>query len=316
MNFPTHVTSNSKCCDVASSERLNLPETDPETQTQTRFSLRLLARVWRATAERNLDLVAAGVAFYAMLAIFPAIAAIIALWGFVSDPAMVMAQLDLLRGFVPKDAFSLLELQVANLVEANSSTLGWATIVSTAAALWATRAGVAALIRGVNTVYGTAPRSGFWHTLAAIALTLVLIGIALVALISVLVVPVVLAFVPLGPMTGAALWLARWLMVVIVSLTGLSLLYRYGSNHRPDRPLWVSPGTLFALVIWAAASVGFSYYLTNFGSYNQIYGSIGAVIALLMWFYISAYVVLMGAVLNAEISHCLAETNPPGSGEP
>ena len=140
-----------------------------------------------------------------------------------------------------------------------------------------------------------------------IALKIPLVGLNLLVLSTLLVQPWCTR------LAAGLLWLARWVVVVIVSLTGLSLLYRYGSNHRPDRPLWVSPGTIFALVIWAAASVGFSYYLSNFGSYNQIYGSIGAVIALLMWFYISAYVVLMGAVLNAQISHCLAETNVPDS---
>ena len=241
-----------------------------------------------------------------MLAIFPAIAAIITLWGFVSDPAIVESQLELLRSFIPPEAFSLLEFQIANLVDANSSTLGWATILSTGAALWATRAGVAALIRGLNTVYGAPPRTGFWHTVAAIVPTFSLIGIALVALVSVVVVPIVLAFLPLGPLAGWALSVARWIVVVLVAMAGLGLFYRYGANMRSDRPIRVSPGAVFALIIWAVASVGFSYYLSNFGSYNQIYGSIGAVIALLMWFYISAYVVLMGAVLNAEISHCLA----------
>ena len=281
--------------------------TQASDSANSHISLRVLKRVWVATGERNLDLIAAGVAFYAMLAVFPAVAAVIALWGFWSDPVIVENQLDLLRRFIPAEAFLLLRGQVDALVRANSSTLGWTTIISIGAALWATRAGVAALIRGVNTVYGTRPRTGFWHWVAAIAMTFALIAIALTALISVVVVPVALVFLPLGPATGFALSAARWVLVVIVFLTGLGLLYRYGPNVETSRPAWVSPGAVFALVIWAAASVGFSVYLSNFGTYNQIYGSIGAVIALLMWFFISAYAVLLGAVLNAEISHCLAD---------
>jgi len=270
------------------------------------ITLRVLKRVWDATTERNLDLVAAGVAFYAMLAIFPAVAAVIALWGFWSDPVIIESQLALMQEFIPPEAYGLLQGQVHALISANSSTLGWTTLISIGAALWATRAGVAALIRGVNTVYGTRPRSGFWQWVAAILMTFALIAIALIALVGVIVVPVVLVFLPLGPATEWALTFARWGLVVIVFLAGLGLIYRYGPNLQDGRPRWVSPGAIVALLIWAMASVGFSVYLTNFGAYNQIYGSIGAVIALLMWFFISAYAVLLGAVLNAEISHCLA----------
>ncbi|MCG6901380.1 MAG: YihY/virulence factor BrkB family protein [Rhodobacter sp.] len=280
------------------------------------ISLRVLKRVWYATTERNLDLVAAGVAFYAMLAVFPAAAAVIALWGFWFDTAIIESQLDMLSRFIPAEAFSLLQNQTEALIRANSTTLGWTTLVSIAAAFWATRAGVAALIRGVNTVYGTRPRTGFWQVISAFAMTGALIALALTTLFSVVVVPLLLAFLPLGAATGFALSAARWVLVVVVFLTGLGMFYRFGPNVERERPNWISPGAVVALLIWAAASVAFSYYLTNFGAYNRIYGSIGAVIALLMWFFISAYAVLLGAVLNAEIAHCLAapaiERSPDG----
>ncbi len=122
---------------------------------------------------------------------------------------------------------------------------------------------------------------------------------------AVIVIPVVLVFLPLGPLTNLALVSARWLLLVGVGLLGLWLVYRFAPNHNLSRRRWASPGALFALILWAAASWGFSYYLGNFGNYNQIYGSIGAVIALLMWLFISAYAVLIGAALNAEIDLAL-----------
>ena len=266
-----------------------------------RFAGQVVAGVLRAVGDRNLDLISAGVAFWSMMAIFPAVAAVIALWGFLADPEMIQGQLDALRPFVPEDAFNLLNRQVRLLILTTHSTLGWATIISTGAALWSTRAGVGALLRGLNAAYDTTPRAGIWSTLWALVMTVALIGVSLFAMASVLVAPVVLSLLPLGAQTQAALIAVRWLLTVLVILLALGLIYRYGPNHRgARRPAWISPGAIVALGIWAIASAGFTLYLANFGNYNRIYGSIGAVIALLMWFFISAFTVLMGAAWNAE----------------
>ncbi|WP_108485201.1 YihY/virulence factor BrkB family protein [Oceaniglobus ichthyenteri] len=263
---------------------------------------------WRASLavfngmhELNLGLIAAGVAFYAMLAIFPAVAAVIALWGIVSDPAIVEAQLSLLVEFMPPEAFVILDDQVNRLVSGNSSALGWATVISTVAALWSTRAGVAALIRGLNAIYRIPNRTSLRQILVAFGMTLALVGVSLVALASVVIVPILLVLLPLGPLTQLALSSVSWLIALSVVLMGLSLIYRFGPNRRGHRPRWFTPGAVVAMLIWAAASYGFSYYLANFGKYNEIYGTLGAVIALLMWLYLSAYVVLLGGFLNAEL---------------
>lgn len=249
----------------------------------------------------NLDLIAAGVAFYAMLAIFPAVAAIVALWGFVADPVIVDEQLQTLEQLIPAEAFALLDGQVNALIAANSSTLGWASLVSIGAALWSTRAGVGALVRGLNAVYGVTPRAGFWHSLAAIWMTFALIGLALAALLAVVVVPITLAVLPLGASMATILVGARWALMIGVGMTGLWLVYRYGPNHGDDTPHWTVPGAALALVLWVAASWGFSTYLTSFADYNRIYGSIGAVVILLMWFFLTAYAVLLGAALNRAL---------------
>lgn len=252
--------------------------------------------------ERNLSLIAAGVAFYAMLALFPALAALIAIWGFFSDPLVIFEQLVLLEKFVPKDAYALIEAQVVSLTSANDSTLGWASIVSTFVALWTARSGVAALIRGLNTVHRLPTRAGLRSMLTAIVLTLTLILIAIVAMSTIIIFPVVLAFLPIGSASAQSLEILRWIIVISVVLFGFGVLYRYGPNTGGDRPNWITPGAIAAIIIWGVVSAGFSIYISNFGNYNEVYGSIGAVIALLMWFYISAWVVLLGGSLNAALT--------------
>ncbi|MEL7115282.1 MAG: YihY/virulence factor BrkB family protein [Pseudomonadota bacterium] len=258
-------------------------------------------RIFTLAAERNLDLIAAGVAFYAMLAIFPAVASVVALWGFVADPAIVDEQLDVLRGVMPPEAFALLDRQVGALIAANSTTLGWATLVSLGAALWSTRAGVGALVRGLNAVYGVPSRAGFWHSLTAMSMTIVLLALVLSALVSVVAIPVALAFLPPGDFTSLILEVARWVLLLAVGISGLWAIYRYGPNHTADTPAWILPGVLLALVLWVAASWAFATYVSYFANYNRVYGSIGAVVVLLMWFFITAYAVLLGAALNRAL---------------
>lgn len=267
------------------------------------------ARTWLAAVSKvfsqlddwNLSLISAGVAFYGMFALFPAIAAVIAIWGLVADPEVVDQQLVLMQEFMPAEAYGLIDTQIDTLTSTTSSTLGWATTLSILAALWSTRAGVSALMRGLNAIYGTPNRRGLRHYFAAFGLTAVLVGVALVALAMVVVTPLVLAFLPMGTFTGLALSFARWVIAVGVLLVGLAIIYRYGPNRSCVRMRWLTPGAFLALFLWAGASIGFSYYLSNFGNYNEVYGSIGAVIALLMWLFISAFLVLLGAGLNVEL---------------
>lgn len=247
----------------------------------------------------NLGLIAAGCAFFGMVAIFPAIAAVIALFGIVADPGIVGDQMELLRDIMPAEAYSVFASQVMGLLNTRNETLGWASGLSILLALWSARAGVAAVIRGLNEIHGRGNRGGLHHALVALTLTIALVGVALSALILVVVAPVALAFLPLGPVQTFAAEAFRWTLAITVLLAGLSLLYRFGPNSSGEaRPGWFTPGAVVAVAVWLAASVGFSIYLANFGNYNRIYGSIGAVIALMMWFYISAYLVLFGAVVN------------------
>lgn len=282
-----------------------------ETLNETRGRGGLLPRLRRGTkalfsvfqaAERaHLTLIAAGVAFFGMFAIFPAMAALIAIFGLVADPAVVETQFELMEDVIPAEAYGLFDAQLTRLLGTRSETLGWATVLSTGLALWSARAGVAALMRGLNVIHGGRNRSGLRHYAVALMLTVCLIGIAVVTLLVVVVAPILLAFLRLPVGVGLLLSAVRWLAALFILMAALGLLYRFGPNRGAQRMAWITPGSIFVVVTWLIASMGFSAYLSNFGSYNEVYGSIGAVVAMMMWLYISAYLVLFGAVLNVEL---------------
>ncbi len=258
-----------------------------------------ILRYYRRTEQAELDLIAAGVAFYAFLAIFPAAAAIIAIWGFISNPSVIRDEIELLRGFLPQDAYSLIFGQVEALLAVPAGNLGLATLLSTALALWSARAGVAALIRGLNAIHHLPNRSGHWHQLRAIVLTFVLVGLVLAALVMAVVLPVVIAYLP-SAIPSSMLADSNLLLGIVAAVLAVGLAYRLGPNYTSTKPPLLSWGLLVAVILWVLATRGFTLYLANFASYNRVYGSIGAVVVLLMWLYVSAYAVLLGAAVDAE----------------
>jgi len=263
---------------------------------------RRFVALWQRTADREISMMAAGVAFFGFLALFPALAAVIAIWGFAADPAVIRAEFALLADVMPPEAFALLSQQVDALLLANNRNLGWATLVSTLIALWSARSGVDALIRGLNAIHGLRARGGVQHLAQALMLTLVLVALALAAMALAVVVPLVLTFLPIGQTQFALLELANLAVVFALVVLAIWVIYRLGPNHAAgaqEVPI-LSRGLLVAMVLWAAASRGLVIYLANFASYNKIYGSIGAVVALLLWFYLSAYAILLGAAVDAE----------------
>lgn len=262
---------------------------------------RVAKLVFARSSEFNLGLIAAGVAFFTMFSLFPAIAALIAIWGFFADPAVVLEQTNTLQGVIPDDAFKLLYSQVSALINARSDALGFASILSLLIALWSSRAAVGALIQGLNTISGIKDRPGLRHYLASLGLTIFLMGVALVTLGSVVIAPLLLAIFPTGWHFELVIDISRWALAIVVVLTGLGAIYHFGPNLRGQRVSWLSAGALIVAVLWFLASLAFSFYLSRFGNYNEIYGSIGAVAALLMWFYISAYLVLFGAAWNMAL---------------
>jgi membrane protein len=274
--------------------------------TPFRMTLHFARRVWRflyglwaRTDRAELGLIAAGVAFFGFLAIFPALAAVIAIYGFVADPFVLRSQIEPLQQFLPGDAFAVLSGQVEALITSNSSTLGLSTVLSLLFALWSARAGVAALIRGLNAIHRLPNRLGVWHQVRAMLLTLSLVVLALAAMAAALAGPLVIRYLPVGPLQALALEGANMALGFLFVTLAIGLIYRLGPNAE-KAPRLFTRGLFIALVLWGLVSRGFVLYLANFNTYNEVYGSIGAIAALLMWFYLSAYAVLLGAAYDAE----------------
>ena len=259
--------------------------------------------IWDVMDRLNLSLIAAGVGFFAMLSLFPALAAIVLFWSWFADPGQINSLLDLADNVVPPEVSDVIANQVTGIINAGGSgSLGTATLVSLGVALWSARAGVSALIRGLNAAYDIGHRQNIWRRyMADIGVTLTLCGLTLVAIAAVVVAPVVIALLPLGPWATVAAELTRWIVAIGVIMVTLGIVYRFGPNRRGRRPKWITVGAIVATVLWMVVSVAFGVYLRNFAHYNEVYGSLGAAIALLMWFYLSAYVVLLGGCLNAAI---------------
>lgn len=250
----------------------------------------------------NISLISAGVAFFGFLALFPALAAVISIWGFAFDPEAIRSQLALSEGYLPQPAFELIARQVERMLVNNNRQFGVATLISTLLALWSARAGVAALIDGLNAVHNFPGRSGLRHVLRASALTLLLVGLVLSAMAIAIVAPLLIGLLPLGPGAAFALKSANFLLGALLVTAGIAISYQLGPNRPAGsrRPPVLTLGLLIALVLWTVVARGLVYYFANFGSYNQVYGSIGAVVALQFWFYLSAYAVLFGATVDAE----------------
>ena len=217
-------------------------------------------------SEKNVSLIAAGVAFYAMLSLFPALAALVTILSLISDPVVVIAQLEDMRGLLPDDVYDILNDQVVSLVTTSTGKLGWAGAASVLVAMWSARAGVGAMMIGLNSVYSERNRNAARHYLRALMLTFTLVMVGLIALITVVIAPIVLSFIPLGVFGYFVAEIIRWSIAILVLLAGVGVLYRFGPNRRAARIGWLTWGAVFAVFSWAVVSIGFSYYVANFGN--------------------------------------------------
>lgn len=261
---------------------------------------------WAAVFERmdkiHMSLIAAGVAFYAMFAVFPGLAAILALWSLWFDPNVVTTYLDVAHEFLPADAAALIDGQVESLTSSGRTSVGWASFVSFMVATIAARAGVEAIVGGLNAAYGVRSHSTIFGFVLAYALTLAIVGISLAGLATIVIVPILLNFAVFEQVRAWAVAGLPWAAMFLLVILGIGILYRYGPNVKTPRTPVFTWGAFFAAFLWAVASVAFSAYLSSFNSYNRIYGSIGTVVALLMWFYLAGFSVLLGALINVELA--------------
>ena len=261
----------------------------------------ILLRTKDQIREDRLSMVAAGVAFYAFLALFPTLVAVISLWGLFADPAQVQQQIGQLSAALPSSARELIAAQATRIAQSSPATLGWATAISLALTLWSTNKGMKGLVEGIGVAYDQPDERGFIKKNAVtLGLTFAAIVFGLVVIGMIVAVPIALSFIGLGAVAEWTIRLARWPLLAAAIIFGLTVIYRLGPDRDDPKWRWVTPGSVIAAVLWLAASVGFSIYVDNFGSYNETYGSVAAVAVLLMWFYISSFIVLLGAEINAE----------------
>jgi membrane protein len=263
--------------------------------------------LWRTYKEFSNDrilLVAAGVTFYALLALFPALTALVSIAGFVIDPNSVVYQLQSFSRFLPEGALGIIGGQMQRIASQPTNHLGFAFTTGLGIALWSANNGIKAMFDGLNVVYDEAEERSFLR-LAFISLlfTLGAIVTVIVALGAIVVIPAILAFVGLWGLPATLISLARWPILFALIVIGIGLLYRFGPSRKPARWRWISVGSLLAASLWVAASALFSWYVSNFSSYNETYGSLGAVIAFMVWMWISTTIILLGAELNAELEH-------------
>ncbi len=283
------------------------------------------ARGWKQIAKRvyngiNDDRVlaeAASVTYYSLLAIFPALAALISIYGLIADPADIGKHLNAVAGVLPGGGVQIISDQIHALTSAPKKGLGLGVIVGLLTSLWSANAGVKSLFDALNAVYEEKETRSFFHrTWLSLAFTVGALVFVIAALFAVVIVPAILKYVGLGAVGDALLSFGRWPALLLGIMLFLALTYRYGPSRAKAKWRWVSWGSAFASVFWLVGSLAFSWYAANFGNYNKTYGSLGAAVGFMTWIWISTIIVLIGAELNAEMEHQTARDSTAGPEKP
>jgi membrane protein len=296
-----------------------LPGVHAEKPTQIPWAgwKQILKRAWAENKADNMPIIAGGVAFFGFLSAFPALIATISIYGLVSSPADVTRQIEDLSAQLPQDAQELLETQLTSIASNSGGALSFGLVVSILAALWSASGGVGNLVTAINLAYDEVEaRNAIKLKLLSLGLTLGAIVFVLVTFTLVAVVPSLLEALPLGIVGTILAQAVRWLLLLGVFTGSLSVLYRVAPDRDNPRFAWVSLGSVIVTVIWVVVSVGFSIYVDNFGSYDKTYGAIAGVIVLMLWLYLTCYLVLLGAEINSEAEHQTAHDTTEGPPQP
>jgi membrane protein len=277
----------------------------------------ILLRVYHNLTEHRVVAIAAGVTFYVLLAIFPAIAALVSVYGLFADPKAIADHMTSLSDLLPGGAIDIVGEQLQRLTDQPPERLGLTFFTGLAISLWSANAGMKALFDTLNIVYGEKEKRSFIK-LNALSLAFTVGGLlfALVAIAAVVALPVVLNFVGLGRATELLLTLGRWPVLFVVVALWIALIYRFGPSRDTPQWRWVTWGSAFASVAWIILSILFSWYAANFDSYNKTYGSLGAAIGFMTWIWLSTIIVLLGAELDAEMERQTVRDTTTGAPQP
>jgi membrane protein len=277
----------------------------------------ILIRTYQQINEDRLLAVAAGVVFYGLLALFPAITALVSSYALFAKASTINDHLSLMSGILPAGAFDIVRDQVARVLAKGDVKLGMAFATSFLLAVWSANGGMKAILDALNVAYEEKEKRGFLK-LNAVSLAFTFAGLVgiLIAIGCVVALPIVLSTIGLGSISDALLRIGRWPALVIMLLVGLAVLYRFGPSRRSPQWRWLSVGSVVASVLWLSGSALLSFYLANYANYDATYGSLGAAIGLMMWMWMSTIVVLFGAELNAEIEHQTAADSTEDGNKP
>ncbi len=277
----------------------------------------ILWRVWQQAIEDRITLVAAGAAFYLLLALFPTLAAFVSIYGFVADPVTVADHVAFLGGLMPGGGLDLIRGQLENLAGQDRDALSIGFLIAVLAAFWSANNGVKTLFQALNIAYEEREKRSFIRlNLIAFTFTLGSIAIGIIMITAIGVVPAAMALLQVEAFSGTLVGLLRWPVLLVLVAAGITILYRFGPSRERAKWRWITWGGGLATLVWIAASAGFSFYLQNFADYNATYGSLGAVVGLMFWIWISVLILIVGAEVNAEMEHQTAVDTTTGEPRP
>lgn len=274
----------------------------------------VLWRLWSQLSDDRILLIAAGTTFYMLLALFPALAAFVSVYGFVSDPKTIADQIAFLGEILPSGGFEVIQSQLEALAGQETSALGYGFLFGLGIALWSANNGMKTLFDAMNIAYEEKEKRSFIKlNFISFAFTLGAMLIGILFLVSVSVIPAVLAMLRLNDWTEFLIYVLRWPVMIVATAAAITLIYRFGPSREKARWRWLTWGSAIATFIWIAASVGFSFFLENFADYNATYGALGAAIGFMMWIWISVTILIVGAELNAELEHQTGQDSTIGA---
>ena len=277
----------------------------------------ILLRVYDNIGEHRIMALAAGITYYSILAIFPALAALVAIYGLFSNPASIAQHLDQLGGFLPGGALDVAREQLTRISSRGGQTLGWTFIVGLAISLWSANAAMKSLFDTLNIVHNERERRGFIRlNLISLGFTLAGIAFILLAVGALVIVPLALNYLGLSSSADLLVRISRWPAMFVALALALACVYRFGPSRTAPRWRWITWGSVAATVFWIVSSLLFSSYAEHFGTFNATYGSLGAAIGFMTWLWISAIVILLGAEMDAEMEHQTACDTTKGTAMP
>jgi membrane protein len=277
----------------------------------------IAVRVKKEMTADNVDIIASGLALYALLAVFPALAAAVSIYGLFASPADIASHLQQVAAMLPAEATKILQQQANELSRHPPKALSFGLIAGIALTLWSARKGMVALMKVTNVAYDEDEHRGFFEQLfVSLAFTIgAVIGFLAVLLLGVAV-PLVVSFLPLGSAAELVLLGLRWVLLFGVAVLGLAIVYRFAPDRHQAQWRWITPGSLIAATLWVIGSLLFALYVRNWASYGKTYGALGGVVILLMWFYLTGYIIVLGAEINAEMERQTRKDTTTGRPQP